>query len=133
MKRKKMTEEEMKVAIEKQKREEKMFPWFHDIPGKERGEIWFWCMHCEQCFQGKEALPYLDDGSKLFGCPNFWDKGRGRCTGSPIDWQHWERFRKDVIEAFGVEYPLIPEKGKDYPMYPDLNLRKKEEILRIRN
>lgn len=130
MRRKKMTEEEKRVLEENGKRQmeeqEKTDPWFHDIEKEKRNEMWFWCMHCQECFQGKEALRHWDEGDEFFSCPNVWEKQKVRCNGSPIDWHSWESFRKQTKEYFGVEYPLIPEKGKTYLMYP-------EEIPQIRN
>jgi len=67
---------------------------------EEEGERWWWCLHCERVNHGKR--PDL--------CPH------GDCDGDWLDMWQWDQIRDG--EGCG-DYPLTPDLGMVYPMYPD--------------
>ena len=107
MRSKRWTKEELEVVQKEEEEREKKFPWFHDMEENKRGEMWFHCLHCSQCFLGKEALPYMDDGQILYTCPVQW------CDGSPIDWHSWESLKFDFKD---IDFPEVPVRGVKYDL-----------------
>lgn len=79
---------------------------------------WMWCLHCERAFRLGEYREVEGDRvrSGQFGddcgaevlqlCP--YDD----CGGSPIDWWTWAQIR-----SYHSDYPDVPERGKEYPLY----------------
>lgn len=71
---------------------------------EEKRSDYLWCLHCERIYRRGE---FRWEG-KFQMCPY---EG---CDGSTVlDGIDWERFRDDY-----KEYPVIPERGRRYPMYP---------------
>lgn len=61
-------------------------------------EKYFWCVHCEKAFAKSEYL-------KKNECPY--------CHATPLDIWGWTYVRL-ISESYKVEYPEIPEIGKEY-------------------
>jgi hypothetical protein len=104
---KKWNKEELELAQKEEEEREKKFPWFHDMEKDQRDEMWFHCLHCSQCFLGKEALPYMDDGEILFTCPV------PGCDGNPIDWHSWESLKFDFKD---IDFTEVPARGVKYDL-----------------
>ena len=76
---------------------------------------WVWCLHCERVYQYGEyrTVPggsiRLGDGwesAELQYCPY------DGCDGSPLDLWEWDKVREGH-----PDYPILPERGKEYPLY----------------
>lgn len=64
---------------------------------------WVYCLHCARCYQVGE----LREVRGLQMCP-YPD-----CDGDTVlDSYHWED-----IQRITPDYPVVPEKGKVYPIY----------------
>ena len=67
--------------------------------------VFFWCLHCERVYRQGECREI--DGLQY--CPY---EG---CNGDTVmDAWPWEEIRK-----CDPSYPVIPDEGKRYPMYPE--------------
>jgi len=61
------------------------------------GAKWYWCLHCERVFRGREKCPRSD------------------CDGG-----RWDRWTWEDVRANNPAYPEVPEEGKVYRLYgPD--------------
>jgi hypothetical protein len=70
---------------------------------------WFWCLHCERCYQLGECRHV---GPDLL-CPY-----PGCDGGIILDGWRWSHVRKSVLGRDGVTYPAVPERGVRYALYP---------------
>ncbi|MCG3149378.1 MAG: hypothetical protein PCFJNLEI_02838 [Verrucomicrobiae bacterium] len=71
---------------------------------EERRSDFLWCLHCERTYN--RGAYRLVDGLQMCPYPD--------CDGDTVlDGWDWEQVR----EA-NPDYPLIPEEGKQYPLYP---------------
>jgi hypothetical protein len=78
-----------------------------EIKGISEG-AWIWCLHCERCYKAGEYR--VVKGLQM--CP--YDD----CNGDTVlDAHAWEGIR-----SMHLDYPEVPERGKEYPMYPTKEL-----------
>jgi hypothetical protein len=59
-----------------------------------------WCLHCERAFPEKDSRNKMR--CAYFGCDGHWG-----------DIWEWE-----TVRSVNPDYPVIPEKGKVYLLYP---------------
>jgi hypothetical protein len=67
--------------------------------------VFFWCLHCERTYRQGECREI--NGLQM--CPYDGCNGDTVCDAWP-----WEDIR-----SYNPQYPVIPEEGKVYPMYPE--------------
>jgi len=87
-----------------------LFPWFHDIDEDDRAEMWFHCLHCNRCFQGKEAVPEHEGAFTYYSCPT------PGCGGSAIDWHSWDELKDKFKREFEIDLVEFPRHGISYDL-----------------
>lgn len=83
-------------------------------PRKEKDKYpgYFWCFHCEQCFQPSMSNMNIDEeyGDSPLRCEIRFETRR--CSGHFGDFREWKELRE-----LHSDYPEVPEPGVCYSLW----------------